>query len=142
MDRYLNSLVLSGLFDNPAFIVVGIILLFGVIGLIAFLLQKYVPSLKNTDKKKGEKEIAEEEVKRLIETDDNLEMKEQVKEVLKKSEEDLKKPTEDEILRDEMSRTIEDVDDKETIEAMNKYREEHPEEEQEAEKSQKEDEKR
>ncbi len=85
--------------DNPIILVLILLAVFGVIVLGVILIKKYVPAFKNTDTLKSEKEIAEEEVNRLVvDVDEGL-----------KKKEDKDKPSEEEALRYEMNRILEDV---------------------------------
>ncbi len=85
--------------DNPVILVLILLAVFGVIVLGVILIKKYVPAFKNTDTLKSEKEIAEEEVNRLVvDVDEGL-----------KKKEDKDKPSEEEALRYEMNRILEDV---------------------------------
>lgn len=85
--------------DNPVILVLILVAAFGVIVLGVILIKKYVPAFKNTDTLKSEKEIAEEEVNRLVvDVDEGL-----------KKKEDKDKPTEEEALQYEMNRILEDI---------------------------------
>lgn len=120
----------SNFMENPLVITLGLVIIFGVIVLGVILLKKYVKIFQNEEGPKSDKEIAEEEVRRVlteITDEDTLRaMETAAVELEKDSEED--RPTDEEILEEEMARTTEEVLDEETIKAMQKYAEEHPEE--------------
>ncbi len=91
--------LLSSIVDNPVILVIILVAVFGVIVLAVILIKKYVPAFKNTDTLKSEKEIAEEEVNRLVvDVDEGL-----------KKKEDKDKPSEEEALQYEMNRILEDI---------------------------------
>jgi flagellar biosynthesis/type III secretory pathway M-ring protein FliF/YscJ len=57
-------------------IIVVLVAFFGLVVLLVILLKKHVPGLKNTEKPKSDKEIAREELDRILETvDEPLEEK-------------------------------------------------------------------
>lgn len=57
-------------------IIIVLVAFFGLVVLLVILLKKHVPGLKNTEKPKSDKEIAREELDRILETvDEPLEEK-------------------------------------------------------------------
>ena len=58
--------VFSGLLDNPVLAVIVILAIFGVISLGAYLLRKYIPSLRGKDEVIDEEEAARQEIERVI----------------------------------------------------------------------------
>ena len=54
----------------PIIIVVVLVAFFGLIVLLVILLKKHVPGLKNEEKPKSDREIAKEELDRILETVD------------------------------------------------------------------------
>ena len=56
----------SNLLDNPIHAVIVILAIFGVISLGAYLLRKYIPSLRSKDVKIDEEEAARQEIERVI----------------------------------------------------------------------------
>jgi hypothetical protein len=60
------SHVYSGILDNPVLAVIVILALFGVISLGAYLLRKYIPSLRGKDEIIDEEEAARQEIERVI----------------------------------------------------------------------------
>ncbi len=59
-------IIFSGLLDNPVLAVIVILALFGVISLGAYLLRKYIPSLRGKDEVIDEEEAARQEIERVI----------------------------------------------------------------------------
>lgn len=113
MDMKLLSIL-----DNPVILVIVLVAIFGVIVLGVILIKKYVPAFKNTDKPKSEKEIAEEEVDRLVvdieegltEKKEDEAAKEAAKAVKKEAKEVKEgKPSEEEALQYEMDRLLVDA---------------------------------
>ena len=113
MDMKLLSII-----DNPVILVIILVAIFGVIVLGVILIKKYVPAFKNTDKPKSEKEIAEEEVDRLVvDIEEGLTEKkedEAAKEAAKAVKKEVKeakegKPSEEEALQYEMDRLLVDA---------------------------------
>ena len=122
---------LSSITSQPWFIIVMLLAIFGIIVIAVILVKKYSKHFKSDEKPKSDREIAEEEVNRIlvdIEEDDEAkkEMEEASKKIKKKSKEI--KPSEEEILQDEMNRTVEPVEDAKALEAMDEYAKNHPEE--------------
>lgn len=114
----------DSIFSQPWFIIVGLLLIFGVIVLAVILLKKYATPFKNQDKPKSDKEIAHEEVERLIEYVDE--------EPSPKASEDEPKadvpPSAEEVAHEEVNRVTEEIDDPEVAKAMEEYAKAHPEE--------------
>ena len=111
--------------------VLGLVAIFGVIVLAVILIKKYGKHFKNDEKPKSDKEIAEEEVKRMVvDVDDETaeKMDEASKELAEKSAKDATKPEEKEVVAEEVSRATRPVEDEESAKAMAKYAAEHPEE--------------
>ncbi len=54
----------------PIIVIVVLVAFFGLVILLVILLKKHVPGLKNDEKPKSDKEIAKEELDRLLETVD------------------------------------------------------------------------
>ena len=111
--------------------VLGLVAIFGVIVLAVILIKKYGKHFKNDEKPKSDKEIAEEEVKRMVvDVDDETaeKMDEVSKELAEKSAKDATKPEEKEVAAEEVSRATRPVEDEESAKAMAKYAAEHPEE--------------
>jgi flagellar biosynthesis/type III secretory pathway M-ring protein FliF/YscJ len=109
--------------------VLGLVAIFGVIVLAVILIKKYWKPFKNEEKPKSDKEIADEEVKRMVvDVDDETaqQMDEASKELVEKSKED--KPEEKEVVAEEVDRATRPVENEETAKAMAKYAAEHPEE--------------
>lgn len=125
MKFYADSIM-----ENPLFITLGLIVLFGIIVIGVILLKKYVKVFQNDEGPKSDREIAAEEVNRVlteITDEDTLRAMETAAEELEKDSEE-GRPSDEEILKEEMARTTEEVLDEETVKAMQKYAEEHPEE--------------
>lgn len=75
----------------PIIVIVVLVAFFGLVILLVILLKKHVPGLKNEEKPKSDKEIAKEELDRLLETVDEP-LQEKKEEEEKPAEE---KPSED-----------------------------------------------
>jgi hypothetical protein len=109
--------------------ILGIVAIFGIVVLAVILIKKYWKPFRNEEKPKSDKEIAEEEVKRLVvdvDDENTKEMDEASKELAEKSKEN--KPEEKEVVAEEVNRATRPVEDEETAKAMAKYAAEHPEE--------------
>ena len=99
--------------------VLGLVAIFGVIVLAVILIKKYWKPFKNEEKPKSDKEIADEEVKRMVvDVDDETaqQMDEASKELVEKSKED--KPEEKEVVAEEVDRATRPVENEETAKAM------------------------
>lgn len=114
--------------DSPLFITLALVAFFGVIVIAVILLKRYAKPFMSDDKPKTDKEIAEEEVNRiLVDFDAEAVAKlDEASEELSKIDED--KPTEEEILEEEMARATEEIVDPEIAKAMAEYAANHPEE--------------
>ena len=106
----------SYLTDHPIFLVLILVGGFGLIVVAIILVRKYVPAFKNTEQPKSEREIAEEEVKRLVVD---------IEEESKKEEPPI---SEEEALDYEMNRVLEESDDPNYQAQSEEYQKEHPEE--------------
>lgn len=115
-------------FKSPLFTVLAIVIFFGLIVIGVILVKKYVKPFQNTEKPKSDKEIAEEEVNRLVTDITDEETIQQMNEAARELEKDADRPTEKEVAEEEVSRATEEVLDEATAEAMRRYAEEHPEE--------------
>jgi FtsZ-interacting cell division protein ZipA len=111
--------------------VLGLVAIFGVIVLIVMLIKKYGKHFKSEEKPKSDKEIAEEEVKRMVvDVDDETaaKMDQAAQELAENSAKDPNAPEEKEAVAEEVGRATRPVEDEETAKAMAKYAAEHPEE--------------
>lgn len=130
----MTHFVLSSSFvDQNWFIVLMLVVFFGLIVLAVILIKKYVAPFKNNEKPKSDKEIAEEEVKRMVvdmedEPKKDEELDEASKELDKKSREDQTAPDKAQVIAEEVNRSTRPVEDQAAAKAMAKYAEEHPEE--------------
>ena len=88
--------------DRPIIIIVIFIAFFGLIVLGVILIKKFAPAFKNQDTLKSEKEIAQEEVDRLVVD---------IVEEEKKASKDEDAPSEEEALEYEMNRILETSDE-------------------------------
>ena len=59
-------MILSSLLDNPIFIIVGLVVFFGVIVLVVYLLRKYVKAFSNQEKKVDRETAAKQDLDRLL----------------------------------------------------------------------------
>lgn len=130
------KLLANSFIDSSLFILLVLVAVFGLIVLGVILIKKYSKHFQSNEKPKSDKEIAEEEVNRLLVDVDNEktkeEMEEAAKEIEKKSKKVEEKPSEKEILEDEMNRLVSPVTNEESLKAMEEYSKEHPDEEKEA----------
>lgn len=84
-----SLMTLAGM--NPIFIVLILVAFFGVIVLLIILLKRHVPGLKDDSKPKSEKEIAKEELDRVLVPIDEPKQEEKKEEAEAKEE----KPSDD-----------------------------------------------
>ena len=115
-------------FQSPLFITLALVIFFGIIVLAVILVKKYVKPFQNTEKPLSDKEIAEEEVNRLVTDITDEETLQQMNEAARELEKDSDRPTEQEVAEEEVERATETVEDEAAAEAMRRYAEEHPEE--------------
>jgi len=59
-------MILSSLLDNPIFIIVGLVVFFGIIVLVVYLLRKYVKAFSNQEKKVDRETAAKQDLDRLL----------------------------------------------------------------------------
>lgn len=141
MNLTLLALALDGVFSQSWFILLMLLVIFGVIVLGVILIKRYSKLFHNDEKPKSDKEIAEEEVNRLlVDVEDDSareEMEEAAREIEKKSKEKDLAPTPEEAAEEEVSRVTEEVLDPEAQKAMEEWAKSHPEEEKEAEEAEK-----
>ncbi len=71
----------------PVIVILCLVGFFGLVVLIVVLLKRHVPGLKNEEKPKSDKEIAKEELDRLLEKVDDPEAEEAMEEYQKGKEE-------------------------------------------------------
>ncbi len=71
----------------PVIVILCLVAFFGLVVLIVVLLKRHVPGLKNEEKPKSDKEIAKEELDRLLETVDDPKAEEAMEEYQKGKEE-------------------------------------------------------
>jgi flagellar biosynthesis/type III secretory pathway M-ring protein FliF/YscJ len=125
-------MILASIIEQPWFVIVMLLLIFGSIVIIVMLIKKYAKPFQNQEKPKSDKEIAEEEVNRMvvdINPEDDKKLDEASKELAQETaSKDLDKPTEKEALEEEVNRSTRPVEDEEAAKAMAKYAAEHPEE--------------
>jgi flagellar biosynthesis/type III secretory pathway M-ring protein FliF/YscJ len=111
--------------------VLGLVAIFGAIVVIVMLIKKYGKHFKNEEKPKSDKEIADEEVNRMVvDVDDETaeKMDQAARDLAEKSKKDPNKPEEKEVIEEEVNRATRPVEDEATAKAMAKYAAEHPEE--------------
>lgn len=125
-------IVYDNVTSQPWFIILMLLLIFGAIVLAVIMIKKYAKPFQNDEKPKSEKEIAAEEVKRVV-VDVDEETAAKMDEAAKELNQDLKKedpnkPSEEEAVHEEVARATRPVEDKEAAESMARYAEEHPEE--------------
>ena len=118
----------NSFFSSPLFITIALVVFFGIIVIAVILVKKYVKPFQNTEKPKSDREIAEEEVNRLVTDITDEDTIKQMTDAARELEKDSDKPTEEEVAEEEVSRATEEVMDEGTAEAMRRYAEEHPEE--------------
>lgn len=121
----------TAFYEEPWFIIVMLLLIFGSIVLIVMLIKKYVKPFQSSEKPKTDKEIAEEEVNRMVVDIDSSEQKkldDASKELNSETAKDVSRPSEKEAVEEEVNRTTRPVENEEAAKAMAKYAAEHPEE--------------
>lgn len=106
----------DGITERPILLIVILVAVFGVIVLAVILIRKYSPHFKNTETLKSEKEIAEEEVNRLI------------VDIEEEPTKDKDAPSEEEALAYEMNQILRESDDENYQKQAEEYAKEHPEE--------------
>jgi flagellar biosynthesis/type III secretory pathway M-ring protein FliF/YscJ len=112
------------IYQQSWFILLMIVLVFGVIVLAVILVRKYAKPFKNDEKPKSEEEIAREEVERITRPMD--EDAKPAEEAEAESSKDEKAPSREEAARYESERATEEIDDEETQKAMEQYAHDHP----------------
>jgi flagellar biosynthesis/type III secretory pathway M-ring protein FliF/YscJ len=115
---------------NGLWYTLGLVAIFGVIVLAVILVKKYVKPFKNDEKPKSDKEIAEEEVKRMVvdvDPETQAEMDKAAAEMAEKTKKE-NAPEEKEVVAEEVNRATRPVEDPKTAKQMAQYAEEHPEE--------------
>lgn len=123
----METKMLAGFFSNPIVIILLLLAIFGLIVIGVILLKKYVKPFKSDEKPKSEKEIAEEELNRILEDVDDEKTAEAINsygEPKKKKEKELP-PTPEEAAAEEVDRLVEPVTDEEAAKAMEEYEKEH-----------------
>lgn len=111
----------SSIGENPIFIILILLAFFGaIVGLVIFL-KKKVTIFKDDVEVKTDKEIAEEELNRVLVD---------IEEETKKSDDDIDEISHED---DTLARQLGEIDDPEAIKAMEEYAREHQEEEGDAE---------
>jgi FtsZ-interacting cell division protein ZipA len=123
----MNTRVLGSIWEQSWFIMVMLVIIFGVIVLGVWLVRKYVPAFKSDDKPKSDKEIAEEEVRRMTQPVDDetaKKMEEQARELEKTSTMDQADKKDDTI-----ERSTRPIEDDSVAKQMEEYAKAHPEEE-------------
>jgi FtsZ-interacting cell division protein ZipA len=123
----MNARILASIWEQSWFIMVMLVIIFGVIVLGVWLVRKYVPAFKSDDKPKSDKEIAEEEVRRMTQPVDDetaKKMEEQAKALEKDSTVDMAEKKDDTI-----ERTTRPIEDDSIAKQMEEYAKAHPEEE-------------
>lgn len=132
---------LDGITSQSWFILLMLLLGFGVIVFAVIMVRRYSKHFKSLEKPKSDKEIAEEEVNRLLVDVEDEKTKEEMEEAARAIEKNAKKkeqaPSPEEAAAEEVSRLTESVSDPALEKAMAEYAKSHPEEEKEAEKDEK-----
>lgn len=130
---------------NPIFYILIIIAVLAVIIGLIILAKRHLKIFKSDEKPKSDKEIAEEEINRLLEDVDDEKIKEEMNSLAQqeiekdKAEKPFEKKTlEENFAEEEVGLVAEELDDEKTKKAMEDYAKEHPEEIAEVLKAQKE----
>lgn len=127
----------TSIFNQPWFYVLMLLVIFGAIVILVILAKKYFKPFQNDEKPKSEKEIAEEEVSRMVRPVEDEETARQMEAASKQMEENTKKaskPTEAEATQEEVKRATRPVEDQNAQKQMEDYAVTHPEEAEEANK--------
>jgi len=120
--------VLDGFIDSPIFIILMLVAFFGVIALAVFLVRKYSKHFRSDEGPKTAREIADEEVDRILVDVEDEDAKREMEEAAGAEAGASSKPTPEEAAHEETVRATEEVSDPEVLAAMERYAEEHPEE--------------
>ena len=118
---------LLAFYEQPWFIIVMLLAIFGAIVLAVILIKKYAPAFKTDDKPKSDKEIAEEEVNRLVRPVEDDEAARQMEASAKDLESKTKTPS-PEKKDDTMERVTRPIENEEAAKQMEEYAKAHPEE--------------
>lgn len=124
------NLIAAEFYQQSWFYILMLFLIFGTIVLAVMLIKKYAKPFRTDEKPKSDKEIAEEEVNRLVQ-DVDPETQKAMDAAAKQMEENTKKeaaPSKEEAVAEEVSRVTESVEDEEAAKAMAEYAKAHPEE--------------
>lgn len=125
------SFLASDVTKQPWFIIIALLAIFGFIVIAVILVRKYSKHFKNEEKPKSDKEIAEEEVNRLVVDIEDEKTQKEMNEAAEQMEDRIKKenvPSEKEVALEEVSRHTEEIEDSATLKAMEEYAKAHPEE--------------
>lgn len=125
----------SSITTQPWFIIVALLGVFGLIVIAVILVKKYSKHFRSEEKPKSDKEIAEEEVNRLlvdVEEEKTAKGMEEAAEAIEKSAKAERAPSEEEVALEEIKRSTESIEDDEARKAMEAYAKSHPEEAKEA----------
>lgn len=131
------TILSNSFWNSPVFFTLMFILIFGAIVLGVILLKKYAKPFKNDEKPKSDKEIADEEVKRMV-VDMSDEEAAAMEKASLEAEENSKKDNKD-YTQEEVARATRPIEDPEAEKAMREYAEAHPEEAEAALKDEKKD---
>ena len=91
----------NSFFSSPLFITIALVVFFGIIVIAVILVKKYVKPFQNTEKPKSDREIAEEEVNRLVTDITDEDTIKQMTDAARELEKDSDKPTEEEVAEEE-----------------------------------------
>src|SRR5574344_1658356 len=105
----------NSIWDYDWFRILMLLLIFGLIVLIVWLLRRYAPAFKSTEKPKSDKEIAEEEVRRMTRPVEDDETAKQMEEKAEELNEKSKKP---EVKDDTLERSTRPVENDEAAKQM------------------------
>ena len=124
----MNINTLAKIIDQPWFIVILLVAFFGIIVLAVILIKKYAKPFQNTEKPKTDKEIAAEEVNRLVVNPEDEVRNANLEEASEDLVEESERPNTDDFVEEEVSRATETIEDPELQRQMEEYAKAHPEE--------------
>ncbi|MCI2111329.1 MAG: hypothetical protein LKK13_03180 [Bacilli bacterium] len=124
----MKDVILSAFYEQPWFIIVMLLAVFGLIVFAVIMVKRYAPAFKSDEKPKSDKEIAEEEVNRMVRPVEDEETARQMEESAKEPHKEAKAVSADR-KDDAVERAVRPVEDEEAVKQMAKYAETHPEEE-------------
>ncbi len=122
--------MLEAFYNAGWFYILMLLLIFGVVVAVVMLIRKYAKPFQSDEKPKTPKEIADEEVSRMVRPVEDEATRKQMEEAARRLEEESrnKAPTKAEVTSQEVARATRPVEDAKAVAAMAAYAESHPDE--------------